>query len=195
MDPLQTVRGKSVPVQQAARVYSRAAIREFSMQDNPQTALQFRPARVEDVPDIVRLLAEDQLGAQRETATSPLPDSYFKAFTAIDADPNSELVVCELDQQVVGVLQLTFIPYLTHRGSWRALVEGVRIDKRHRSAGYGTQMFRWVIQRAEQRGCTVLQLTSDKQRRDALRFYQSLGFVASHEGFKRVLHPQASVPG
>jgi GNAT superfamily N-acetyltransferase len=143
-----------------------------------------RRASAADLPAIVRMLADDALGAQRENYTLPLPESYGQAFASIDADPNNELIVAELAGQVIGVMQLTFIPYLTYRGSWRALIEGVRVDASQRGAGIGRQMFEWAIERARQRGCHMVQLTSDKKRPDAIRFYQSLGFVASHEGFK-----------
>lgn len=145
---------------------------------------QFRKARREDLPAIVRLLADDPLGAKRERYEHPLPQSYARAFDAIDTDPNNELVVACLDDEVVGVLQLTFIPYLTYQGGWRALIEAVRVDARHRSRGLGRTMFEWAIARSRKRGCIMVQLTTDKVRADAKRFYESLGFVASHEGMK-----------
>ena len=114
----------------------------------------------------------------------PVANSYIAAFEAISADPNNELiVVCKLDS-VVGVLQLTFIPYLTYQGSERALIEGVRVAKTHRSGGVGQALFKWAIERAKARGCRMLQLTTDKARPDAVRFYERLGFRASHEGMK-----------
>ena len=146
--------------------------------------LQFRKALRQDVPAIVRLLADDPLGAKRERFADPLPESYRLAFDAIDADPNNELVVACLDGQVVGVLQLTFIPYLTYQGGWRALIEAVRVDSKLRSKGVGKTLFQWAIERARERGCHLVQLTTDKGRADAKRFYESLGFVASHEGMK-----------
>jgi len=137
------------------------------------------------VPALVRLLADDPLGAQREAATSPLAGSYYAAFDAIERDPNNELIVAETaDGQLAGMLQLTFIPYLTYRGGWRALVEGVRVVAPMRSRGVGRRLFEWAIERARERGCHMIQLTSDKARPDAIRFYESLGFVASHEGMK-----------
>jgi GNAT superfamily N-acetyltransferase len=147
-------------------------------------ALAFRRARRGDLPAIVHLLADDPLGAQREADVQPLPASYGAAFDAIDADPNQELVVAESGGAVVGVLQLTFIPSLTYRGGWRALIEGVRVAAAMRSAGVGQRLFEWAIARARARGCHLLQLTSDKTRPDAIRFYERLGFVASHEGLK-----------
>ena len=134
------------------------------------------------------MLADDALGAKREAYASPLPQEYYAAFEAIDVDPNNELVVACLVDKVVGVLQLTFIPYLTYRGSWRAQIEGVRVDASVRSRGVGRQLFQWAIERARQRGCRLLQLTSDKARPDAIRFYESLGFLASHEGLKLQLN-------
>ena len=146
--------------------------------------LTFRLATTSDVPEIVRMLADDALGKKRESYETPLPDSYYAAFEAIRADPNNELVVACLAGRVVGVLQITFIPYLTYRGSWRAQIEGVRVDASLRSHGVGRKLLEWAIARAEQRGCRLVQLTSDKTRADAIRFYESLGFVASHEGMK-----------
>jgi len=149
----------------------------------------FREARPGDVPAIVRLLADDPLGAKRERFEAPLPESYLRAFEAIDADPNNELVVaCQADE-VVGVLQLTFIPYLTYQGGWRALIEAVRIDSKFRSRGLGKAMFEWAIERSRERGCHLVQLTTDKSRPDAKRFYEGLGFAASHEGMKLHLQP------
>jgi GNAT superfamily N-acetyltransferase len=146
-----------------------------------------RRAQRSDLPTLIRLLADDQLGAQREVYQDPLPQAYHTAFDAIEADPNNELMVATLDGAIVGMLQLTYIPYLTHQGSWRALIEGVRVDARHRSAGLGTKLFEWAIERATQRGCPLLQLTSNKQRAGAIRFYEALGFAATHEGFKMAL--------
>jgi GNAT superfamily N-acetyltransferase len=150
----------------------------------------FRRAARSDVPAIVAMLADDELGAKREAFVSPLPGSYYAAFAAINRDPNNELVVAELEGRIVGVLQMTFIPYMTYRGGWRALIEGVRIASEARSRGIGRRLFEWAIDRARQRDCHVLQLTSDKARPDAIRFYESLGFVASHEGLKLHLKGQ-----
>lgn len=147
-------------------------------------AIVFRRASRADVPAIVRLLAADALGAKREALVSPLPKSYYEAFEAIDRDANNELVVAELEGRVIGVLQITFIPYMTYQGGWRALVEGVRVDSEVRSRGVGRELFEWAIDRARQKNCHLVQLTSDKARPDAIRFYESLGFVASHEGLK-----------
>jgi GNAT superfamily N-acetyltransferase len=149
-----------------------------------QPELEIRRASREDVAAIVKMLADDPLGAKREAYAVPLPENYYAAFDAIDGSPDNELIVAEHNGSVVGVLQLTFIPYLTYRGGWRALVEGVRVAPEMRSSGVGRKLFEWSIDRARERGCHLLQLTTDKARPDALRFYQSLGFVASHEGMK-----------
>ena len=152
--------------------------------DAPPPAVSFRRAGAADVSEIVRLLADDPLGRTRERYETPLPESYARAFRAIEADPNNELIVaCQADR-VVGVLQLTFIPYLTYQGGWRALIEGVRVDARVRSLGVGRALFEWAIARARERSCHMVQLTTDKSRPDARRFYEALGFVASHEGMK-----------
>jgi GNAT superfamily N-acetyltransferase len=150
----------------------------------------FRRATRGDLEDVVRLLADDPLGAKREEYVLPLPEPYHSAFEAIDRDPNNELVVVELDGRIVGVLQLTYIPYITYRGGWRALIEGVRVDASARSSGVGRKLFTWAIERARGKGCHMVQLTSDKTRPDAIRFYESLGFVTSHEGMK--LHLNSS---
>ena len=155
----------------------------------------FRHAVRGDLPAIVRLLADDPLGATREQCTTPLPDVYDAAFEAIERDPNNELIVVETGTHaVVGVLQMTFIPGLSHRGSWRALIEAVRIASEVRSGGIGAQLMEWAIARARERRCRIVQLTSDKSRGDAIRFYQRLGFVASHEGLKLTLPRTGAAP-
>lgn len=152
--------------------------------------LIFRSAALSDLPAIVEMLADDPLGAEREDFSVPLPRTYRDAFAAIEQDPNNELVVVDIvGRRVIGVLQLTFIPNLTYQGGWRALVEGVRVAADYRSAGVGRQMLSWAIERARNRGCHLVQLTSDKARPDAIRFYEELGFVASHEGMKLHLAP------
>ena len=146
-----------------------------------------RRARLDDVPAIVRMLADDLLGATRARNQTPLPESYRRAFEAIDRDDNQDLIVACQDERVVGVLQLTFMPSLTYQGGWRAQIEGVRVDSAIRSQGLGRTLFEWAIARARERGCHMVQLTTDKRRPDARRFYESLGFVASHEGMKLTL--------
>jgi GNAT superfamily N-acetyltransferase len=147
-------------------------------------ALTIRRATRADVPAIVRLLADDELGRQRESATDPLPESYFSAFDAIDGDPRHELVVVERDGEVIGTLHLTFLPYLTYRGGTRAQIEAVRVDRRHRDLGVGQRLFTWAIGRAREQGCHLVQLTTNASRGDAHRFYERLGFVPSHIGMK-----------
>jgi len=146
--------------------------------------LVFRQAERADLPTIVSLLADDELGGTREALHDPLPSAYTTAFEAIDDDPRNELIVATDDATIVGVLQLTFIPGLTHMGGERAQIEGVRVATSHRNQGVGRRLFEWAIERARNRGCRMVQLTTDKRRPDAHRFYESLGFVASHEGMK-----------
>ena len=148
--------------------------------------ISFREATLADVPIVVRLLAADPLGSQREDVGGSLSPSYTEAFRAIDADPNQELVVATLEgeDRVVGVLQITYIPSLTYRGRWRAQIEGVRVEESLRSKGLGRALIRYAIERAESRRCRLVQLTTDKQRPEAVTFYEGLGFVSSHEGMK-----------
>jgi len=147
--------------------------------------VNFRKATIKDVPTIVEMIADDALGSKRENYTIPLPQTYYDAFERIDSDPNQELTVVENKTgEVIGVFQMTFIPYLTYQGGIRAQIEGVRVHKDHRGLGIGKTIFQWAIQRAKERNAHVLQLTTDKKRPDAIRFYESLGFKASHEGMK-----------
>ncbi len=146
--------------------------------------LTYREAGEEDLEPLVAMLSDDALGAEREDTSRPLNPGYIRAFEQIRRDPNHELIVVEHSGQPVGMLQLTFIPYLTHIGSWRCQIEGVRIRSDYRGQGLGKRMLVWAIARAGERGCALVQLTSDKQRVDALRFYEQVGFEATHEGFK-----------
>ncbi|MBX2868440.1 MAG: GNAT family N-acetyltransferase [Acidiferrobacterales bacterium] len=149
--------------------------------------LNFRDATESDLLILIEMLAEDPLGAKRELVSEPIDQRYLDSFQHINRDINNELIVVEYAGEVVGMLQLTFIPYLTHVGSWRCLIEGVRIHIDFRGKGFGKHVIRWAIQRAQDRRCEIVQLTSDKQRPDAIRFYQSMGFDATHEGFKLLL--------
>ncbi|MEM9340082.1 MAG: GNAT family N-acetyltransferase [Bacteroidota bacterium] len=117
----------------------------------------------------------------------PVPDSYLHAFQQIDGDENQELMVLVDQNEIVGTFQLTFIPYLTYQGGTRAQIEGVRIKSNRRGKGLGEYIFQWAIDRARERGAHLIQLTTDKKRPDALRFYEKLGFKASHEGMKMSL--------
>ena len=146
--------------------------------------LDFRKARKTDLSNLVNLLGDDVLGSSREDTSGLLNQRYVAAFHSIEKDPNNELTVIESNGELVGMLQLTFIPYLTHTGSWRCLIEGVRIAKKYREKGLGTKFINWAIERAGARNCSIVQLTSDKQRPGAISFYESLGFQATHEGFK-----------
>lgn len=147
-------------------------------------SLAFRTALSNDLPDLVRMLADDPLGNRREVVSCPLHPGYSDAFAAIDADPNNELIVAVLGGSIVGMLQITFIPYLTYQGRWRALIEGVRVSSDARSHGVGGAMLEWAIELARTRHCVMVQLTTDRAREDALRFYERLGFVPSHHGMK-----------
>ena len=144
----------------------------------------FRDANAEDIPGIIRMLADDPLGQQRENPDEPLQDSYYTAYQHIQDDPNNSLIVAVAEQQVIAVMQLTFIPNLTYQGSWRALIEGVRVAAGQRARGIGKRLLEYAIERARQRGCRLLQLTTDRQRPQALAFYQRLGFSDSHHGLK-----------
>lgn len=147
--------------------------------------MKFRKATKQDLTFIVAMLADDELGKQRENFQTPLPEEYLDAFTRIQADPNQELMVAENpNSEIIGTLQLSFIPYLTYRGGMRAQIEAVRIRKDQRGQGIGKKMFEWAIQRAQERKAHVLQLTTDKTRPQAIQFYTDLGFTPSHEGMK-----------
>lgn len=147
--------------------------------------LEIRRATAADVPAIVAMLADDPLGATREAPDDPAP--YEQAFARIDADPAQHLAVAERDGTVVGTLQLTVIPGLSRRGMTRALIEAVRVHRDERGSGLGTQLIEWAVEEARRQGCAVVQLTSDATRTDAHRFYERLGFEATHVGFKRML--------
>lgn len=149
-----------------------------------QEDLQFRRATRADLPAIVRMLADDELGSQRERVESPLPAAYEAAFEQIDRDPNHELIVAERNGEVIGTLHLMFLPSVSFQGGLRAQVESVRVDKRFQNQGIGSQMMKWAMDRAQQRGAHAVQLTSHKSRVDAHRFYERLGFKGSHLGMK-----------
>ncbi len=152
--------------------------------DDSAQEFAFRPAVRSDLPAIVALLADDVLGARRELVVDPLPESYVDAFEAIEADPNNQLLVAVHNGQIAGTMQLTFLPGISHQGSWRCQIEGVRVAGQFRSRGVGRLMIQWGIEQAKARDCRFVQLTSDKSRTDALRFYEGLGFTATHEGLK-----------
>ncbi|MEP7456216.1 GNAT family N-acetyltransferase [Phyllobacterium sp. SB3] len=146
--------------------------------------IEFRRARPADLPALVELLANDPLGREREAPETPLPLTYHDAFKAIDADPNQFLVAVVEAGRIVGTLQLTFIPGLSRKGAWRGQIEAVRIAGDRRRAGLGQLVFEWAFAECRRRGCELVQLTTDKGRPDAHRFYERLGFHASHLGYK-----------
>jgi ribosomal protein S18 acetylase RimI-like enzyme len=139
---------------------------------------------LDDLTSIVRMLADDFLGQQRERLEDPLPEAYLRAFREIEADSNNELVVAELDGEVVGTLQLTFTPSISFQGGKRCSVESVRVDQKYRGQGLGREMMLWAIERAKEKSCTSMQLTTNNDRVAAHRFYESLGFSKSHVGMK-----------
>jgi GNAT superfamily N-acetyltransferase len=146
--------------------------------------LQFRLAGRADVPSIVRLLADDDLGSQRERYEDPLPEAYYSSFEQIEQDPNHELIIAERNGEVIGTLHLMFLPSISFQGGLRAQIESVRVDKPFQSQGIGSAMMQWSMQRAKQRGARIVQLTTHKTRVDAHRFYERLGFNGTHLGMK-----------
>jgi GNAT superfamily N-acetyltransferase len=146
--------------------------------------IHFRLATIDDLPSIIAMLADDFLGQQRESLELPLKESYVYAFQEIAADPNNELIVAECDGEIIGSLQLTFTPSLSYQGSKRCTVESVRVDSKLRGQGIGREMMLWAIERAKEKGCLSIQLTTHNDRKDAHRFYENLGFKHSHAGMK-----------
>ena len=155
----------------------------------PSATVVLREAVAEDLPDLVALLAADQLGAHRENLerTPVALRPYREAFDAIAADPAQLLLVATDGRRAVGTLQLSFLPGLSRRGAWRAQIEAVRVHEDVRNGGVGAWMVGWAVEEARRRGCALVQLTTDKSRTAAHRFYERLGFVASHEGMKLAL--------
>ncbi|MER5878055.1 GNAT family N-acetyltransferase [Streptomyces sp. NPDC001910] len=147
--------------------------------------LEIRAATADDVPAIVAMLADDPLGARRESPDDLTP--YLDALKRLSADPNQHLVVAVRESRVVGTLQLTVIPGLSRKGATRSIIEAVRIHADERGSGLGTQLIEWAIDESRRQGCQLVQLTSDASRTDAHRFYERLGFEASHVGFKLAL--------
>ncbi|MEU8887398.1 GNAT family N-acetyltransferase [Streptomyces sp. NPDC048442] len=149
---------------------------------SPADGLVIRPTTEADLPAIVAMLADDPLGAQRESPDDLTP--YIDALKRLDADPNQLVVVAERAGRVVGTLQLTLIPGLSRKGSTRSVVEAVRVHADERGSGLGTRFMEWAVEESRARGCQLVQLTSDVSRKEAHRFYERLGFTASHVGFK-----------
>lgn len=174
--------------------------------------LKFRQATRKDLPEIVRMLADDFLGSTRERYENPLPESYVKAFEEIEADKNNELIVAIMseppaaaggsnadssnikenpsatadgsDEIIVGTLQITFTPSISFQGGKRATVESVRVYEKYRGQGIGKELMLWAIERAKKENCVAVQLTTNSERKDAHRFYENLGFKGSHLGMK-----------
>jgi GNAT superfamily N-acetyltransferase len=151
------------------------------------SGVTLRQARREELPTIVRMLADDALGQKRHRVEEPLPGAYYAAFDAIAASPNNLLCVAEQNGEIVGTLQLTFIPGLDYLGAERMLIEAVRVRGDRRNAGIGKAMIARAIEIAQKRGCQRVELTSSASRKDAHRFYERLGFAASHVGMKLLL--------
>ncbi|MER8232181.1 GNAT family N-acetyltransferase [Streptomyces sp. NPDC094049] len=147
--------------------------------------LEIRPTTAEDLPAVVAMLADDPLGAQRESPEDLTP--YLAAFDILSGDPHQHLMVAVRAGQVVGTLQLTVIPGLSRRGTIRSIIEAVRVRADERGSGLGTQLIEWAVKESRRLGCKLVQLTSDVSRTDAHRFYERLGFEASHVGFKKSL--------
>lgn len=149
--------------------------------------ISFRRAARADLPAVVALIADDTINGHRETPGEPLQPGYVRAFEEIDSDPNNLLVVAEADGAIVATAQITFIPNLTQQGGKRAIVEGVRVSSTLRSQGVGEKLLAHMTNLARERGCVAAQLTTSNARVDAHRFYDRIGFVRSHLGFKRDL--------
>lgn len=146
--------------------------------------IHIRRAEVADLPAIIAMLADDELGSAREDASLPLAQAYLDAFAAIDADPNQFLAVMADDAEIIGTLQITFLAGLSLRGARRGQIEAVRIAADRRGERLGQRLFDWAIEKCRECGCRVVQLTTNKTRLDAHRFYERLGFKASHIGYK-----------
>lgn len=144
----------------------------------------FRLAKREDLPSIIRMLSDDDLGSQRERFEDPLPETYYTAFEQINRDANHELIVAELNEEVIGTLHLMFLPSLSFQGGLRAQIESVRVDASQRGQGFGNEMLKWTIARAKTRGAHVVQLTTHRSREEAHLFYERLGFKGTHLGMK-----------
>jgi GNAT superfamily N-acetyltransferase len=148
------------------------------------TEIAIRNATRDDLAFIIGLIDEDSVLDSGEDRDNPLGTGYLAAFTAIDSDPNQMLLIADLNGDAVGTFQLTFTPGIARRGGWRCTIESVHVSSEHRNKRIGEKMMTWAVERARERGCAMVQLTSNKKRADAHRFYERLGFSKSHEGFK-----------
>ena len=154
-------------------------------QSQKRVEMILRKATKKVLLKIVEMIADDELGNKREIIQEPLTDDYINAFKSIDNDANQELIIVENDNsEIIGTMQLSFIQYLTYRGGLRAQIEAVRIRKDKRGNGIGKIMFEWAVNRAKERKAHLLQLTTDKKRANAIKFYKGIGFIATHEGMK-----------
>lgn len=151
------------------------------------TRLTYRSAMPGDLPFLIALIVEDSVVDTGDSADDAMDDDYLRALAAITADPHQEMIVAELDGEPVGCFQLTYTPGLMRRGTWRGTIEVVHILAEKRNLGLGSEMMRWAIERCREHNCGLVQLTSNKERTDAHRFYERLGFKRSHEGFKHYL--------
>lgn len=148
------------------------------------SGIKIREAVINDLPYIIKLMADDTLGRERENYTTPLNQCYIDAFNHIRDDKNSILLVSCDKEKAIGCLQITFTQYLSHKGSMRATIENVHVDESYRNLGIGTQLMKYALSLAKDKNCSIVQLTSNKTRKDAHRFYERLGFHATHEGMK-----------
>ncbi|MCP9768736.1 GNAT family N-acetyltransferase [Lacihabitans sp. LS3-19] len=149
-----------------------------------ENQLSFRIANSDDLIDIVKMLSDDTLGATREKFEAKLSENYIRAFENIIKDTNQELTIVEMNGEKIATFHLTFIQYLTHQGGLRAQVEAVRTNSKYRGQGIGKRVFEYIINRAKEKNCIMVQLTTDKKRPDAISFYENIGFIATHEGMK-----------
>lgn len=146
--------------------------------------LIFKEAQEEHLEDIIRLLSDDELACKREQYTLPLPQCYKNAFSLIQNDSNSIMIIACLESEVVGYFQISFTQYLSHKGTLRATIENVRVESNKRNLGIGSKLMKHAIIIARQRGANMVQLMSEKSRVKAHNFYKKLGFVDSHIGMK-----------
>lgn len=181
---IQTIFNKLKNILAQSR-FSTFNAKEFNLGINLTYKYTIANVRKGDIPNIVKMLADDELGSKREDYKVPLPKSYYDAFQNIFQDKNQELIILEnFNKEIIGTLQLTFIQYLTYRGGLRAQIEAVRIQNKFRGKGFGKRIFKWAIKRSIDKGAHLVQLTTDKQRPDAIEFYRALGFRDSHMGMK-----------
>lgn len=162
---------------------------------NTDAIISYRCADENDLKVLIALLFDDELGSTREANDKASYNAYVTAFTRIQACPDNDILLAEMGSEIVGMLQLTLLPGLTHRGGLRAQIEGVRVKKGFRGKGIGRQLFNYAIESATRSGCHIVQLMTDRKRPDAIAFYQSLGFSDSHLGMKLMLQPSKSTGG